>query len=262
MTLIIGIKCADGVVLGADGAATLGNAIGQSTVLQSMTKLEVLQGRIIMGVSGPVGLGQLYSDRVNQLWDQKKLGCGVGLPDAMRLLRDAILSDARVAIQGAAVSVPFLGQAAQIGALTHTVVALPIAGRSELIQFDYQGSPDAATEDLPYVAVGSAQSLADPFLAFVRRIFWPKSLPRLADGVFATVWTLMHSITVAPGGVSKPIQVATLKGRGQDWRGEIFTQEALDEHQQNIAEAERHLAKFRESPADLETGPPPQLAGR
>jgi 20S proteasome alpha/beta subunit len=40
MTLIIGIKCSDGIVMGADGAATFGS-LGQQTIRQGTKKLEV-----------------------------------------------------------------------------------------------------------------------------------------------------------------------------------------------------------------------------
>ena len=95
MTLIVGAKCSDGVVLGADGAATLGDpALGQQTVIQPVHKLKTLQGRMVMGVSGAVGLGQLYGDRVEALWREKQLRHGVSLPDTQRMIADAIYKDA------------------------------------------------------------------------------------------------------------------------------------------------------------------------
>lgn len=42
MTLIIGIKCRDGIVMGADGAATF-EALGQHTIRQETTKLDILE---------------------------------------------------------------------------------------------------------------------------------------------------------------------------------------------------------------------------
>ena len=110
MTLIVGIKCTEGVVVGSDGAATLGNATGTRTVIQPANKLHILQGRIIMGVSGQVGLSQLYCDRVESLWKDKKLGIGVTLPQVQRELCRAIQQDAIPAIQRAKESIPFLGQ--------------------------------------------------------------------------------------------------------------------------------------------------------
>jgi 20S proteasome alpha/beta subunit len=259
VTLIVGIKCSDGVVIGADGAATLGNSLGQRTVIQPMTKLEVMQDRIIMGVSGPVGLSQLYCDRVEGLWRENKLGRDVRRPDVMRLLHQAIYQDAQGAIAGASASVPFLGNnAAAALAVTASVIALPVAGIPELIQCNHLGMAEAARVDLPYVAIGSGQPLADPFLAFLRHIFWPDSVPKLADGVFATVWTLEHAIRVAPGGISKPIQVATLayKGKSRELFASVLAPEGLQEHLQHVGDAERHLSQFRESPQIV--SPPPQ----
>ena len=59
MTLILGIRCTDGIVLGADGSATLG-ALGTYTARQqSVKKLRIVRDKIVFGLSGPVGLGQL-----------------------------------------------------------------------------------------------------------------------------------------------------------------------------------------------------------
>lgn len=261
MTLIVGIKCSDGVVIGADGAATLGNSLGQRTVIQPVTKLQVIRGRIVMGVSGQVGLSQLYCDRVEGLWRDNKLGLEVRLPDVMRLVHNAIYQDAQSAIAGAAASVPFLGNnAAAAVAVTASVIALPvggITGRPELIECNHLGMAEVKTTDLPYVAIGSGQSLADPFLAFLRRIFWPNSLPKLADGAFATVWTLLHAIKVAPAGISEPIQVATLGYKGRELFASEFTPEQLQEHRQNVHDAERHLANLREATQTAPPSPPP-----
>ena len=61
MTLIIGVRCSDGVVIGADGAATLGSTLGGPTVMQPVTKLQILEGTIVMGVSGQVGFTTVAS---------------------------------------------------------------------------------------------------------------------------------------------------------------------------------------------------------
>lgn len=260
MTLIIGVKCSDGVVVGADGAATLGNTTGQRTVVQPVSKLEVIQGHIVMGVSGPVGLSQLYCDRIDQLWRSNSFGRDVSRPDVMRLLRDAIFQDAQHAISRAAASVPFLGNNAAGIALSSSLIALPVGGttgRPELIQCDHTGLSEAATDDLPYVAIGSGQSLADPFLAFLRHIFWPSSLPNLGQGVFATVWALDHAIRVSPGGVSEPIQVATLARQGRELIAKEFSSSDLQEHRVNIQEAESYLSRYFESTQDGTQSPPP-----
>ena len=58
-------------------------------------------------------------------------------------------------------------------AATASLIAVPVGGLNgipELIQCNHVGMTEAATTDLPFVAIGSGQELADPFLAFLRRI--------------------------------------------------------------------------------------------
>jgi len=57
MTLIVAMKCSDGVVVGADSAATLGS-FGEQTVKEIATKLYIVKDSLILGLSGPVGLAQ------------------------------------------------------------------------------------------------------------------------------------------------------------------------------------------------------------
>src|SRR5205823_3850561 len=101
-------------------------------------------------------------------------------------------------------------QIAVTSANSSMIVALPIEKKAELIQFDYQCAPELATDELPFVSVGSGQSTADPFLSLVRKIFWPTKPPPLNDGVFSAVWALRHAIDTVPGGIADPIQVAVL----------------------------------------------------
>ena len=248
MTLIVGAKCSDGVVLGADGAATLGDpALGQATVIQPVRKLKTLQSRMVMGVSGPIGLGQLYVDRVESLWRDKKLGREVNLPEAQRTIASAIYQDAGPALQRG-----------QQLALTQSVVALPIGGpdgQPELVQCNHVGEAEAATDDLPFVAIGSGQSIADPFFAFLRRVFWRDKPLILADGVFAVVWALTHAIRVNPGGVSEPIEVVVLQHKKAP---ALLSVDDLDQHRQSVDAAEKHLASFGawNRPGALTPSPP------
>jgi Proteasome subunit len=68
MTLIIGILCADGAVLGADGMATFG-AMGQRTIQQPTRKLTKIGPCVAIGTSGPVGLGQRFTASIEELWN-------------------------------------------------------------------------------------------------------------------------------------------------------------------------------------------------
>ena len=190
-----------------------------------------------MGVSGPVGLGQLYCDQVGRLWKSGKLGRKTNLAEVQRLLHDAIGKDASRVLSDVRTISPVIGQQnAMQMCITHSLVAVPVGGHRghpELIQCDILGNAEVASNDLPYVSVGIGQPLADPFLAFLRRVFWPNTLPNVADGILAVMWTLVHAIAVTPGGVAEPIQIATLSG-GEEFKARELAKEEIEEHRQNV----------------------------
>ncbi len=241
MTLIVGILCKDGVVVGSDGAATLGS-LGSQTARQPTKKLCGVGNRIIVGVSGPVGMSQLLVDQVESLNGTNKLSktqCK-SAADAMRTISTEFKKDIIPAAQTAQSVANLVGhQNAATSALCSSVVALPVKGKPTLLQFDYQGAGEAASEDLPFLSVGSEQKTADPFLAFIRRLFWEKRLPKLAEGVFATTWTLKQAIRTSTGGVSDPIQLMVLEAdRVRDITSE------LDDHEANVEALEDHIREF------------------
>ena len=247
--------------MGADGAATLGAPPGLRTVVQPTTKLDILQGKMIMGVSGQVGLGQLFCASVEQLWKTNQFGRNVSLSEVKGKLRDSIYQDVEPALRGANASIPLLGNNAAFQSIgTQSLIALPVGGPSgdpELIQLDWLGNPEAASIDLPFVSVGSGQQLADPFLAFLRHIFWPDNLPKVAEGVFTVVWTLAHAIEVNPGGVSDPIQLAVLERKnGRELAARELSQEEIEEHREMMLEAEAHMRHFKDDASGAITSIP------
>lgn len=259
MTLIIGIKCSDGIVMGADGAATLGGgALGHFTVRQPVKKLAAIENSIIAGVSGPVGLAQRINGVMRQLWNSGQLASKQSF-EAMTIIRNAIGEYLLVEIHYANKVAELLGTT-KVGhsALTHTVIAAPIDQQLRLYQFDCGGAPEEATDDLPFIAIGSGQQLADPFLAFLRHVFWKDSLPNVAKGIFATLWSLEHAIRTNPGGVAEPMQLMILSKDEQD-RCSVteFAEEELEEHREAVREAESYLARFGREQGDAPPEPPP-----
>ncbi len=251
MTLIVGIKAKDGVVLGADGAATLGSLSG-NTIRQPVKKLDIVGGQSVVGVSGSVGLGQRIVAEVEELWRNKELS-DKSPTQVMALLRRRIWEHVGLELQAADIAQKILGQAAQSSALAHTLVGLPCGGKPCLFQFDAQGAPEEASEDLPFIAIGSGQTIADPFLAFLRHIFWSDRLPSISEGVFAAVWTLEHAIRTSPAYVSYPTQVVIVeRTKKSRVTARELTKSDLDEHMQAIAEIEDNLRQLFDQTRDTE----------
>lgn len=242
MTLIIGILCSDGVVVASDGAATLGS-LGNQTVRQEVRKLDVIADKIVVGVSGPVGLGQKIKETVGEQYENRVFSSKTPL-EASSLISEGMRKHIIPLLQTAQVVPGPLQGLAQQSYISSSVVAMIVKGNPELFQFDFQAASEQATEDIPFIAVGSGQQLADPFLAFLRRIFWKDHLPTLNEGIFAALWTLQHAVAVNTGGVSDPIQVAILTGEDGGSARELEATE-LEEHYQSIHAAEAKLSAYK-----------------
>ena len=237
------------------------------TVRQPVRKLSIIEDKIIMGTSGPVGLGQRLADEMSAVWRSQAL-LNKSPEAAMAHLRVEFFNKhISVEMQAASMARNVIGAAAQASAVTQTVLALPLRKRLCLIQFDHQGAPELATTDLPFIAIGSGQPIADPFLAFLRRVLWrhhckaSDPLPQLGDGITGALWTLQHAILTNPGGVSDPIQVVILRRDGGDYSARELTDAELAEHKQAIAALEGKIGdewvRLREAPAAGDAPPVP-----
>ena len=70
MTVLVGVRCTDGVVIGADSAAT--SAVGNIHLLKlASEKIAIIGGRVIVAGTGQIGLGQRFADLVRQAHDDK-----------------------------------------------------------------------------------------------------------------------------------------------------------------------------------------------
>lgn len=254
MTLIIGLKCSEGIVVGSDGAATLGT-MGLRTIVQPTTKLSLIEDRAIFGFSGQVGMSQLFYDRACATCATIQ---GCGLPEVCRRLRDGFLQDANISFQVAALARNVVGNIAVENIASQTLLALAVQGQPELIQFDYQCHPEWTTNELPFVSIGSGQAIADPFLAWIRFVFWTKRLPTLAEGRFAVYWTLKHAIRTAPGGIGPPIQMASLERKQDSVTARELLEAELKEHEVAISEYEAAIRDiFGKQLGKAEPPPPP-----
>lgn len=244
MTLIVGVKCSDGIVLGADSKATYATTTGQSTISQdTVTKLHIATNRIVIGVSGPIGLGQSYSDEVKAYLAQN--GQQVkwkSVAQAKTDLSQRFWKHAEICWQRAGVTAGVIGQQAAYMQCVHsTAVAFEIADEPHLLTFSHQCAAEEVTKDLPFTAIGSGQPQADPFLAFIRRIFWPSGLPTLTDGQLACIWTLSEVIKHSPGGVGGDIQVVVLAKEKSKWKAYELAKPDIDTHLQALAEMEAEM---------------------
>ena len=139
MTLIVGIKCVDGVVLGADSAATYGTAFQSTIKQQTSKKLSIIGGQIVLGVSGPVGLAQSYASEIDGLLQNrgpkqrfKKRA------DAKKFFSEAMWKYAKPAWERANLVAQTAQHFALQEALHQSVAAFPVANETPcLLQFTH-----------------------------------------------------------------------------------------------------------------------------
>ena len=79
MTVIVGIACQDGIVIGADTSAT--SVAGQITTVEQPThKIEILSDRIIVACTGSAGLAQRFGEIVRKALEEENLFSDTNTP--------------------------------------------------------------------------------------------------------------------------------------------------------------------------------------
>lgn len=82
------------------------------------------------------------------------------------------------------------------------------------------------------------QNSADPFLGFLRRVYWPSNLPTLRQDAFAAYWTVKHVIEMRVMGVEFEPDVFVTETVGGKPKARQLEQAELLDHQSFITAAE------------------------
>lgn len=230
MTVLVGIKCKDGIVIGSDSSATFGT--GQiSTIEQTTKKIEILHGRMIVAGTGQIGMGQRFCNSLDLGYANKAFNGMNAVQMATKM--------SQMAIQD------FQSTAANRG-IYGALAAYPASNKIELCEFataDFQ--PELKTSSIWYASMGSGQLIVDPFLGLMRSTFWQDGMPNLRDGIFIATWAISHAIEINAGGVNGPIQMATLSMQSGNPVARFLTEDELTEHKQNVSGAVEHLRSYR-----------------
>jgi len=233
MTVIVGLLCTDGVVVGSDSSATFGPTMMHKTIEQTVQKIFVIQNRIIVTGTGQIGAGQRFTAAIDTAWKANTLKAALPTDFAKQLsivgTNDFASTKMPQGSFGALAAFP-----------NHKTLCL-----CELALQDFQ--PELKTKDMWFASMGSGQPITDPFLGLMRRVFFPKSQPTVKEGLFITTWALRHAIDLNPGGINGPPQIATLTLNGKgDPEARILPEGELQEHNSSVEAAEKHLSQYRD----------------
>lgn len=239
MTVLVGILCSDGVVVASDSAATFGTGQMATIGQQSIRKVYKLNPSMIFASTGAVGVGQLISDVFERGYKDGKFKGAASPEDMMNKLGMAIHDLVLPYLRSGSHVHDLVGNAQ--GSLCKSMVAMDVKGSPCLFTFDFNGTPERATQKTPFVSMGAGQPIADPFLAFLHRLFWTESQPTLAEGKLAAAWTIDHVCKTNPGGVGGAVQMMILTKKPEVLElgdGEVA------EHKQQASGAEAALVKY------------------
>lgn len=241
MTLIIGVCCGDGVVIGADSMATYGSPDGSSTVAQEIdSKIEKVGETMIFASSGAVGLSQEVLDSLDKYWDKNK---NKKYMNVRKGIAETIFKPIEAYVNRAKVTAPLFGQPAVDSAYVASVIAFPSENRHVLIHYDAQANPEEFNSQLPFVAIGSGQSQADPFLAFIKEAVWNGQQPdSVQQGIVGVLWALEHVIQVNAGhGVGGDPSIGVLEKDDSGWKASVLAPERLFPYRKSISDAKQVL---------------------
>ena len=236
MTAIVGVFCDDGIVVGSDSSATFSCGTTR-TIEQPCRKIDIIADRIIVAGTGAAGLHQRFCDIVEQQHAAGMFDTPAYLQVGTALCAAAIHNFASTQVQQG-----------QYGVL----LGYAYDDASYLCEFDLATfQPEWKTANIWYVSMGSGQPITDPFLGFMRRVFWQQGVPHVSDATFAVAWTLHHVIELNPGGINAPLQVAILSkdSDSQQYQAKMLSDDELQQHMNNITGAEDHLAQYQIQPA-------------
>jgi len=237
MTSIIGVLCADGVVIGSDGSTTLTQ--GDSPIIeQPAKKISIIDEKLIIAGTGMVGLDQRFKELTSIAWS-KKIFSKSKIPDLTQLELCRKLS---------AMTIKNFSETGINPGLYGSLLGFIFNNKPFLCEFDIKYfQPELKTNDIWFSSMGCAQHITDTMLSFFKNIFSEDEPPSLSNGIFYTLWALQHAVEVNPGGVNYPIDISVIQSKNDSFQARFLDDPELDEHRQNIAEAKKVFLDYRES---------------
>ena len=234
MTILVGVLCRDGAVIGADSSVTFGGGGGLSTIEQmSSDKVCIIQDEIIVAGCGSAGLCQRFEHVVEGF--ASKVHSLHPVEVGMNLSRQGLQNFQST------------GAPPGAGALVAFRTGSKIK-KTSLCELDVETfQPELKTEQLWYCSMGSGQLIVDPFLGLFRRVFWKNGQPNCQEGVFAVTWALRLANELNSGGIGGPSRIAVL--RNEPSNGEkaarFLTDDEISQHEANCDALEEYMARYR-----------------
>lgn len=258
MTSIVGVRCENGVVLGADSSATFGDGAATRTIEQPTDKkIELVSDKMILAGTGAVGHSQRFAAVAARVSKDEAFRKGTALSISRMLSKQGIEDFAVTHV----LKLDYGALVAFIAENQPVLCELPQGGlHPEVLKYMPMAFQPEIKRDLWFASAGSGQPITDPFLALMKKVFWPGGPPPLQGGIFMTFWALMHACELNPGGIKEPIHIAVLAKKDGVWGTRFLEKSELAEHEDMVSNAMKHLASFRSVLEGAAGAMPPPVA--
>jgi 20S proteasome alpha/beta subunit len=184
MTVLVGVHCQDGVIIGTDSAVTTAANVYQRTLQETgCLKIDVHFGEIITAVTGDIGLAQRFKYELETLLQGKQIEKFKSMSPV-----PYVTAIAHNTIENFKKTTSAQQHNLQFGWGLGGLVAFVAQDKPQLAEFsatqfhpELKGltTSDGKPTNRPYVTMGGAQAMADPFIAHASRMLFGTNVPNL-----------------------------------------------------------------------------------
>jgi len=208
---------------------------------------------VLFASSGHHGMGQQFEasvERVSRDNYFRKNDYSI----AIRRIQDGLRPIAEAAFRTAAAAAQILGHAAQADCICGGLLAAVFQDGAKVIEITPQIAVEFLTPELAFLSMGSGKATADPFLGFLKNIFWPDRLPTVREGTLAAYWTIKLATDLRISGVGMGIDIFTLETTENNWTARKLEDNETAEHDSFIANCEDALRSLANAIAGKPAG--------
>lgn len=241
MTLVIGVLCGDGIVIGADSIATSVTPKGQPTGEQKMdSKVHKVDDGMLYAFSGDIGLGQDVLHSVSKSWERNK---SKSKENIRKSLTKTVVDPIKDYANRTKYIKRVLPTELAYEPLITSIVAFVAKDQPVLIHYNLAGHPEEITSGLIFETIGSGKPYADPFVAFVKHVAWKGQQPRtVKHGIVGVLWALQYVSDFSPAiGVGGPFSIGVLEKSKDKWKASVQKEDRLGLYKGAINSAEERL---------------------
>lgn len=226
MTIIIGVLCQDGAVVGADTTVTTTNTDRIAVAKDTTQKIRVFEEHCaVFTHCGEGGDGQRlerhFRNVAREVATRRRR---VSIVDVAELVQKGVHSAFAPYIDGVQHAFheatsrdvgldEFERFYSRVSGSNGCIFTIPTSDGPAIIAVEGGGracwhlSPPRETT----VVMGSGDTIGLPFLLFVRRVVWDSQIPFVDDAVLGVLWTIQHAIGHAVSGVGGEAQIAVMR---------------------------------------------------